>query len=143
MRERRFLVAVTVAGGLSFARPAPAGTPPTPASPAVRSAPAAAAPVAAVLDVEKTKLTKEQFDRLPDAQVLEFRGERTTVRDLKATFAAAEARRARDLAGLKGRFEEYRAMFLADQKAKVDAQNARALADWERVRARSAVAAPR
>lgn len=102
--------------------------------PLALAAAAPSPPPAPVLDVERTKLSIEQFEKLPDGQVLEFRGERITVRELKTKMAEARARRAAEIASAKARFEDLRSRLLAEQHLKIEAQNSAAAAEWNAIR---------
>ncbi len=118
----------------------------TPA-PAARMAapPPVLAPAPAVIDVEKTRLTKDQFDKLPDSQVLEFRGQRSTVGDLRAKVKIFLARRAAGKIksiSLKTNFETIRKEFLAHQRARIESRNAQVLAEFQRLKVQNVVVAP-
>ena len=119
----------------------PAAAPPavqevTPAPAKVLEAPAVLAPALvpgqAVLKLEQ--LTKEQFVALPDSQVIEVQGQRTTKREF---LAAMEQERNAALAKLKAAagqaqatFEAARSQFLQRQQAELDAQNAKVRAEF-------------
>ncbi len=77
--------------------------------------------------VKAGQLTKQQFRALPDEEVVEIKGQRVTMRELRA---AAELRRKRSLAQMSARvaqerpkFEAHRAKFLQKQKATLEADN--------------------
>lgn len=119
-----------LAGFLLAHGDAPSASTPPPAQHQVVQAPAVRG-LPAVIDVEKTKLSKEEFDRLPDSQVLEFQGTRFTVgeaRNRHRLILAGKAGVKAALAGATANFETYRQKFLADQSARVAAANAQVLA---------------
>ncbi|MBA3355507.1 MAG: hypothetical protein H0U18_06110 [Pyrinomonadaceae bacterium] len=77
--------------------------------------------------IKVEQLTKQQFRALPDEEVVEIKGQRVTMRELRA---AAELRRKRSLAQVSARvaqerpkFEAHRAKFLQKQKATLEADN--------------------
>ncbi len=75
------------------------------------------------------QLTKDQFDRLADDEVIDVKGRQINVGELRAKRRQAEAeapaleKAAADKA--KADFEAYRTKFLQEQKAKLDAENAK------------------
>jgi hypothetical protein len=82
------------------------------------------------------KLTREQFDRLPDSAILEIRGSKTTAGELRAlgkrhaadVLAKGNEARAR----ARGEADAFRAKFLAAEKTKLAEENARQRAEYSR-----------
>jgi hypothetical protein len=107
-----------------------------PSPPGVRApAPVAAAAMPAVINLETTKLTKDQFDRLPASQVLEFHGHRTSVGELRSRLEIMLAHRGAGkttAAALKAKLDAIRQRFLAAQKARISAANGQVLARLHR-----------
>lgn len=93
--------------------------------------------------VKIEQLTPGQFDSLSDDQVIEFKDQRITARELRAktrqALAEVEAKSKANAAQAKARFEAYRAKFLLEQKAKLDARNAEVRAEFARRRQQSGV----
>jgi hypothetical protein len=123
---------------------------PKPPAPATGVRLAAPPPVAAatptVIDLAKTKLTKDEFDRLPDTQVLELHGQRLTAGALRARMRIVLARRAAGRTSGLGRmetFQAFREKFLTQEKAAIASRNERVLAEFERLKAQHLVAMPR
>lgn len=105
-------------------------------------APATPAPPV-VIDVDNMKLTKEQFDRLPDAQVLEFRGKRATAGELRARVQTLLSQRgtAKTTASeFSAKFQASRQKFLADQKAQIASANTQILGRVQQSGMRSTLA---
>ena len=123
--------------------------PKPPASPSRLNAtapPRVVAATPAVIDVEKTKLTKDQFDKLPDSQVLELHGQQETVGVLRARLKTFRARRAAGKtwgAPPAEAFQAFREQFLAEQNAAIASRNAQVLAEFERARKQNILVEPR
>jgi ribosomal protein S12 methylthiotransferase accessory factor YcaO len=79
--------------------------------------------------IKADQISKEQFARLPDDQIIDVRGSLVTAGELRAKQRQQDAEMSAKLPLLAKRvsdqFDAYRAKFLADQNAKLDAENAR------------------
>lgn len=103
--------------GLTFAR-AERGTAPTPQV------------------VSGERLTKQQFEALPDNALIEFKGQRATKASIRAREAQnrATAERMNALARqTRAEFEQRRIQFGQQRKAKLEADRAKAMAEFARL----------
>jgi len=119
-KSRRAQVLVMVGLGVGLLVPGPA---PAPASSQPAPPPKAEQPLKA------EQLTREQFDRLPDTQPIEMKGQRTTAGEIRTKMkqarAEAEVKMKAAAAQAQAGFEADRVQFLQAQKARLDAENAK------------------
>ncbi len=91
--------------------------------------------------IKADKMTREQFQALPEDQVIEFKGKKATKREIlarmrqmeelgkKASLKANEA-----TIKAQAKFKEYHAQFLKREKTKLDAENAKVKAELARLK---------
>ncbi len=87
------------------------------------------------------KMTKEQYEKLPDTAIIDFKGREITKGQYRSEIKQRkEVAKARPATGseAKANFEPVRAQFLRDEKAKLDTHNAKVNAEFERLRQRAA-----
>ena len=158
-KSRRLQVLVMVGLGVGLlvpgAAPPPASAQTAPPAQAPRPGPPGGMPVEAprpTVPIDRPlkkaeqpltaeQLTKEQFDRLPDTQPIEIKGQRMTAGGIRANRAKmrqaraeAEAKATAAAAKAQAEFEADRAKFLQEQKARLDTENAKVRAEVARLR---------
>jgi ABC-type bacteriocin/lantibiotic exporter with double-glycine peptidase domain len=85
--------------------------------------------------VRGDKLTKEQFEALPDTAIIEFKGKRMTKAEIRARAAKSQEAMATAKAvalQAKAEFEQRRIQIEREQQAKIQADKAKAMAEFER-----------
>jgi hypothetical protein len=100
--------------------------------------------------IQADRLTKKEFDRqlatLPDTTIIQQRGQRHTVGEIRARLIQrqrdAAAKRHAAAANVRAAFEDQRAKFLQAQQAKLQADNAKAAAELARLRRTSDPTSP-
>jgi hypothetical protein len=80
--------------------------------------------------VKIDRMTREEFDKLPDEQIVELEGERTTKRELRRRAKAAQATLDREV-------ERRRTEFANAERMRQDARNARAWGELNRLQLRA------